>query len=100
MNHFTDQKGHNAIRAVSPWGFRAHGQRGGQPFGAYFTTLGLGTPNFFRKVRIPLKKQRFVFRFVDVGDLLPFPGPRGQYVFFSPTDYFVAKSRQQYAGPA
>jgi hypothetical protein len=100
MNHFTDLKGFNAIRAVSPWRFRAHRQRNKQPFGAYFTTLGLSAPNFFRKVRIPVKKQRFVFRFVDVGDLLSFPGVRGRYVFYAPTDYFVAKPRQQYEGPA
>ena len=109
MNHFTDRKGHDAIRAVSPWRFRARRQRGRQPFGAYFTTLELSAPNFFQKVRIPVRKRRFMFRFVDVGDLLPFPGPRdllpfpgprGLYVLYSPTDYFVAKPRQQYEGPA
>jgi hypothetical protein len=39
-----------------------------------------------------------LFRFMDLGDLKPFPGPRGRFVFFSPTDYLVAMSRQQYAG--
>jgi hypothetical protein len=100
VNHFTDRKGYLAVRAVSPWRFRAHPQRGGQPFGAYFTTLELSAVNFFRKVRLPVRKRRFVFRFVDAGDLLPYPGPRGRYVFYSPADYFVAPPRQQYAGPA
>lgn len=100
MNHFTDRKGYDAIRAVSPWRFRARRQRSGQPFGAYFTTLELNAPNFFRKVRLPVKKRRFVFRFVDVRDLLRFPGLRGRYIFYSRTDYFVAKERQQYGGPA
>jgi hypothetical protein len=99
MNHFTDRKGYNAIRAVSPWRFRARRQRGGQPFGAYFTTLELSDPNFFLRVRIPVKKRKFVFRFADVGDLARLPGPRGWFVFFSPTDYFVAKPRQQYQVP-
>jgi hypothetical protein len=100
MNHFTDRKGHEAIRAVSPWRFRARRQRGGQPFGAYFTTLELSAPNFFQKVRVPVKKRRFVFRFEDAGDLLRYPGPRGRYVLYSPTDYLVKKPRQQYDGPA
>jgi hypothetical protein len=100
MNHFTDRRGYNAIRAASRWRFRAHRQRGGQPFGGYFTTLEPSAPNFFRKVRLPVKKQRFVFRFVNVGDLLPFPGQRGRYIFYPPTDYFVPPPRQLYAGPA
>jgi|SRR5215469_10379396 len=100
MNHFTDGQGYNAIRAASPWRFRARRQRGGQPFGAYFTTLELDAPNFFQKVRVPVKKRRFVFRFVDVGDLLPYPGPRGRYVSYSPQDYLVEKPRQQYDGLA
>ena len=98
MNHFTNRIGYNAIRAASPWRFRARPQRAAQPFGAYFTTLGLDDPNFFLRVRIPVRKRRFVFQFVDVGDLRPFPGPRGRFVLYSPADYFVSSPRQLYAG--
>ena len=104
MNHFTNKKGWKAIRAVSPWCFQARKQRGGRPTGAYFTTLDAKHPNFFRITRVPKKKQVFVFQFVDIGDLTPRRGRLGKFVFYSPTDYFVAefhqgKKRQLYEGP-
>jgi hypothetical protein len=100
MNHFTNKKGWNAIRASSPWVFKAHKQRGGRPTGAYFTTLDTSHPNFFKIARVPKKKQQYQFEFTDAGDLTPRKGPLGKYVFYSPTDYKVARSRQIYEGPA
>jgi hypothetical protein len=100
MNHFTDRKGWNGIRAASPWRFRAHRQRGGRPTGAYFTTLLPTAPNFFAVTRVPAAKQKYRFSFIDVGDLRMRRGPLGRYVFYSRTDYSVEKSRQQYEGPS
>jgi hypothetical protein len=99
VNHFRNRKGWNAILASSPWQFRARKQRGGRPAGAYFTTLHPSHTNFYKITRVPVDKQRFLFRFLDIGDLTPRRGPLGRYVFFSPTDYLVVKARQQYEGP-
>ena len=98
MNHFTNKKRWNAIRAASPWLFKARKQRGGRPKGAYFTTLDVKHPNFFKIARVPVHKQHYVFQFLDMGDLTPRRGPLGKYVFYSPKDYRVVKSRQQYEG--
>jgi hypothetical protein len=100
MNHFTDRNGWNAIRASSPWCFRARKPRGGRPVGAYFTTIHPTAVNFFKITRVPVHKQRYMFSFVDVGDLTPRRGPLGRYVFFSPRDYLVAGYRQLYEGLA
>lgn len=101
MHHYTDKKGYNAIRAVSPWCFKAGKQRSkSKPFGAYFTTLLPSAPNFVRRVRLPKSKRKYRFSFADKGDLIPLPGPRGKDVFYSPADYYVDQSRQQYAGLA
>lgn len=98
MNHFTDRKGWNGIRAASPWCFRAHRQRGGRPTGAYFTTLFPTDANFYSVTRVPVAKRNYRLTFVDVGDLRKRRGPLGRYVFYSRTDYFVEKPRQQYEG--
>jgi hypothetical protein len=100
MNHFTDQDGYNGIRAGSPWCFRAGQPPGNHPFGAYFTTLPPGTPNLAKRLGIPKSKLEYVFMFSDRGDLQPLPGGRGEWIFYSPEDYFVAADRQTYSGKA
>ena len=100
-NHYTDAKGYNAIKAVSPWHFRAGKPRSpSKPFGAYFTTLVPSDPNFVKRVRLPKSKRKYRFSFEDGGDLLPLPGPGGKWVFYSPTDYFVDDDRHLYSGLA
>jgi hypothetical protein len=98
MHHYTDRKGYNAIRAVSPWRFVAQKPPGDHPVGAYFTTLSPGTRNLAQRLRVAKDKTEFVFSFTTRGDLIPLRGARGQYIFYSPTDYEVEDSRQLYAG--
>src|SRR2546423_10995701 len=99
MNHYTNLKGFNGIRAVSPWCFKATRQRlRTKRRAAYFTTLLPSDPNFVRRVRLPKKKREYRFCFTDIGDLSPIPGPGGKYVFFSPGDYYVDTPRQLYSG--
>src|SRR5579884_3688793 len=98
MNHYTDLAGYNGIRSTVDWLFKAHQPPGSHPFGAYFTTLQRGTPNLAARLRIPKSKLQYVFEFTDAGDLRPLPGGRGQFIFYSPADYNVVKSRQLYAG--
>jgi hypothetical protein len=100
MNHYTNKKGYNAIRTGSPWHFVARKQRNKNPFGVYFTTYSPTEPNLALKLRVPRKKTEYVFSFVDMGDLIPLRGPRGRHIFYSPTDYFVIKRRQLFAGKA
>src|SRR4051812_14618382 len=100
MNHYTDQAGYNAIRATVVWHFRAGKPPGDHPFGAYFTTLPRDTRNLAKRLRIPNGKVQYVFEFQDTGDLTPLSGGRGQYIYYSPTDYDVDKPRQQYHGVA
>jgi hypothetical protein len=101
MHHYTDKKGYNGIRASSPWRFKAGRQRlRSKPFGAYFTTLLPTASNFLQKVRLPKVKRKYRFSFVDLGDLIPLPGPRGKDVFYSPRDYLVDRPRQEYCGEA
>ena len=97
---YTSKKGYNAIRATQEWCFKA--ARPPAPeheVGAYFTTYAPNEPNLSIKIRVPREKLEFVFSFVDVGDLLPLRGWRGQGIFFSSTDYHVARSRQIFHGP-
>jgi hypothetical protein len=98
MNHFTDRKGYNAIKARSPWLFLARKPPGDRPVGAYFTTLDPGTRNLAQRLRIPECKTEYLFSFVDRGDLLPLRGGRGEFVFYSPRDYEVEEARQRFAG--
>jgi hypothetical protein len=99
MNHYTNRRGYNGIRATSPWCFKARRQRTrSKPFGAYFTTLVPTDPNFVRRVRLPKVKREYRFSFTDIGDLLPIPGPGGKEVFYSPQDYSVDEPRQLYCG--
>ncbi len=99
MNHFTNRDGYNSIRSQIDWLFRAGKPPGGHPFGAYFTTLGLTTPNLAVRLRIPREKLAYFFSFVDrTGDLVPLEGGRGQFVFYSRTDYTVENPRQLESG--
>jgi hypothetical protein len=100
MHHYTDPAGYNAIGAAPVWRFVAQQPPGKHPFGAYFTTLPRGTKNLALRLRIPKSKTEFVFEFIDIGDLIPLPGGRGQFIFYSPQDYNVDVSRQVYAGAA
>jgi hypothetical protein len=95
MHHYTDRDGYNAIRATSPWHFRASQPPGDHPFGAYFTTLPPGTPKLANRLRIPKSKLEYVFTFTDVGDPTPLRGDRGEWIFYSTADYFVDEQRQR-----
>jgi hypothetical protein len=99
MYHYTNKAGYNGIRATIDWRFRA-----AQPlapaheFGAYFTTLEPSTRKLARRIRIPRQKTAYVFSFVDVGNLIPLRGDRGEFIFFSRGDYIVKQERQKYQG--
>ncbi len=98
MNHFTDLRGFNGIRAVPIWRFLAAQPPGPRPFGAYFTPLSPQTRNLARRLGLPKDKLEYVFSFTDRGDLIPLRGGRGAYVFYSRTDYEVEPDRQTYHG--
>jgi hypothetical protein len=98
MNHFTDQKGYNGIRASVTWHFKASQPPGDHPFGAYFTTLPPTTPKLAKRLGIPRAKLEYLFSFEDVGDLHPIEGDRGRWIFYSAQDYDVEKARQHYCG--
>lgn len=99
MNHFTDKKGWNAIRATPTWRFKAfQPPQKAHPVGAYFTTLGPKELNLFTKIRVPKMKQEYLFSFVDAGDLKSLDSDRGEWIFYSPHDYDVVRGRQTYEG--
>ncbi len=62
-------------------------------------TLPPSTRNLAKRLRIPREKTGFAFCFTDVGDLLPLPGGRGEFIFYSEDDYVVDESRQVIHGP-
>jgi hypothetical protein len=94
MLHYTDKSAWNSIRSQIEWTFKAHKPPGHHPAAAYFTTLPPNTPNLANRLRISVSKIEYVFCFVDAGDLLPLPGDRGAYIFFSEDDYVVSRNRQ------
>ncbi len=98
MQHYTDQNSWNAIRAQVDWTFKANEPPGLHEKAAYFTTLPPETPNLATRLRIPKYKIEYVFAFADNFDLKPLPGGRGDYIFYSPIDYVVVESRQQFHG--
>jgi hypothetical protein len=100
MYHFTDKDGFNAIRAAPTWLFRASQPPGNRPFGAYFTTLPPGTPRLATRLGIPRRKLEYVFSFTGGEDLIPLDGDRGEWVFYSRTDYAVVRERQLFHGEA
>lgn len=92
--HYTNQANYDAIHAHVVWHFIAAQPPGQHPFGAYFTTLVRTTRNLAQRLRIPKSKTAYFFEFTDVGDLTPLLGGRGQFIFYSPTDYDVDLPRQ------
>ena len=100
MNHYTNKKGYNGIRATPDWVFEASQPPApaSHPFGAYFTTLPPGTKNLAIRLRIPRMKTDYVFSFADVNDLTPLEGDRGEFIFYSPVDYVLKQDRQVYHG--
>lgn len=99
MNHYTDRQGYNSIRAQPIWLFFAlQPPPEDHPVGAYFTSLPRDTPKLAKKLLISRDKVKYVFTFVDVGDLKPLRGGRGNFIFYSPEDYPVAEDRQQFHG--
>jgi hypothetical protein len=100
VNHYTDKKGYNAIRATPEWKFKASQppDPANHPYGAYFTTLPPDTKNLTIRLRIPRTKTEYIFSFVDANDLTPLDGDRGEFIFYSAADYFVVQDRQLYHG--
>lgn len=97
--HYTDDEGYQAISSQRVWVFEASQPSGDHPFGAYFTTLGPGTRNLAKRLRIAKRKLEFVFCFTDQSDLRPLRGARGEFIFHSRADYAVTKDRQVCHGP-
>jgi hypothetical protein len=99
--HYTDSSGYKGISAQVTWLFRASKPPGDHPKGAYFTTLPPGTRNLAKRlfVRGCADKIAFVFCFSGGEDLKRLDGGRGQFIFFSDTDYLVEKTRQGPHGP-
>ena len=97
--HYTDRAGYDSIKAGVDWCFKAHQPPPrDHPLGAYFTVLGPATKRLANRLRISKSKTAYVFVFVDIGDLVPLRGDRGQYIFYSATDYVVGKDRQVDSG--
>lgn len=93
--HYTDKDGYNAIVSQPIWLFVAGQPPGDRSFGAYFTNLPPDTKNLANRLRLPRRKVKWHFEFVDVDDLIALPGSRGHYVHYSPADYLVEQQRQQ-----
>lgn len=102
MNHYTDKVGYNGIRATPVWRFVAAQPPDpkNHPFGAYFTTLSPDTKNLAIRLGIPRAKIEYLFSLDDTGDLTPLNNDRGEFIFYSPSDYLVEKDRQVYQGKA
>jgi len=99
VHHFTNRVGFDAIRSQVDWLFRASTPPGSHPYGAYFTTLRPGTKKLAKRLGVPRTKIAYYFSFDGGGELLPLPGGRGAYVFYSPSDYSVPRARQGPHGP-
>jgi hypothetical protein len=100
QHHYTDDSGFKAINSQRSWVFKAAKPPGEHPIGAYFTTLPPGTSKLATRLRLPKRKVEFVFCFTNVGDLVPIDGDRGEFIFYSPIDYRVDRSRQRASGPS
>jgi hypothetical protein len=94
--HYTNTSGYKAISSQRTWVFKASKPPGDHPKGAYFTTLPPGTPNLAKRlfIRGGAEKTEFVFSFAGGEDLKPIEGGRGQFIFYSETDYSVSKDQQ------
>jgi hypothetical protein len=40
----------------------------------------------------------YVFSFIDDGDLIPLRGDRGEFIYYSKSDYIVIEARQKFHG--
>jgi hypothetical protein len=82
------------------WVFKAHQPPDPQshPLGTYFTTLSIETTNLAKRLRLPKRKIEYFLSFLDVGDLRPLRGGRGEFVFYSLGDYQVVQERQDRHG--
>ena len=100
MYHYTNDEGFKAIASQADWRFKAFQPPGPHPKGAYFTTLPPDTLDLCAKLLIPKRKTEYLFEFAGGEDLKPLDGGRGRgrHVFYSPADYVVPPSRQQYKG--
>lgn len=101
MLHYTNKDGYDGIRAAPTWRFRAArppGDPDAHPFGTYFTTLSEKTSSLAARLRIPRSKLHYAFEFSELDDLRKIPRGRGQYVFYSPSDYRVEPARQRHCG--
>lgn len=101
MFHYTDDTGFKAIAPQPAWKFKAFEPKGPHPDGAYFTSLPPVTPNLAKRLRVPKTKLTWLFEFLGQQGLVPMDGGkgRGQYIFYSPSDYHVDPTRQRYRGP-
>ncbi len=100
--HYTDRQGWDAIRSQIEWTFKA-GQPNdrARPVGAYFTDIEPTEENLrtlHKRLRVPKLKQEYVFSFDGRENLTQLFRGRGRdkRIFFSPVDYRVTESRQQY----
>lgn len=102
--HYTDKDGWNAIRSQVDWKFKASPpQTKERPVGVYFTDIEPTEENLrtlYKRIRVPKKKQGFVFWFVGREGLIQLFGGRGRdrRIFYSEADYTVEESRQQHKG--
>lgn len=94
--HYTDKKGWDGIRASPDWLFRAAQPPMAEhhPKGANFTNLPENTRNLAKRLGFNKRKTAYVFSFADAGDLVPLDNDRGRCIFYSKSDYRVARSRQ------
>jgi hypothetical protein len=72
-----------------------------RPVGAYFTDLEPSAVNLrllFKKIRVPVEKQEYVFTFTGSDGLSQlFNGTgRDKHIFYSAVDYLVSRERQVY----
>src|SRR5262245_14271503 len=99
MFHYTDKTGFNGISSQKTWRFLALKPPAEHPIGAYFTTLEPGTRRLAARLRIPATKLEFLFSFNErAGELKPLDGGRGEYIFYSSSDYEVVEENQIFEG--
>lgn len=72
-------------------------------FGVYFTDIEptpVALRTLFKHIRVPKRKQEYVFWFSGTEGLLQWKNGRRRekHIFYSPTDYRVAEGRQKYCG--
>lgn len=95
--HYTGKPAWNAIRLQKDWTFKASQPPGDRPYGVYFTTLRIDAPLFYKKTRIPVEKQEYVFVFVGKDGLEERDDGKRPYILICATDLTVLEHRQRYA---